>query len=442
MQLNRLVHATAIASATSALTGSVQAQHLDIELVTDGLDRPLFVTHVPGDDSRIFIVEQWGDVRIYDFALELLLPTPYVTIDVAIDHLERGLLGMAIDPNYEDNGYVYFNYTSETKTVIERYTTSVDDRNLADPASAVTVICIDQPQALHNAGWTGFGLDGYLYSAIGDGGPPIWSQDLMSLLGKIIRIDVSQLPYQSPPDNPFVDDPEAMDEIWASGLRNPFRCSFDRLTGDFWVGDVGQNALEELSYVAASPVGGANFGWPCYEADTPYWDCEAPDAVPPAIVYDHSAPPGSNQANCAVIGGYVYRGTDIPSLYGKYVYSDHCSSRLWSVRHTGGEVSDVVDHAEVDIPDLLMSFGEDARGELYVCTRFAGHVYRIIQDPDTPVCPSDINNDGSVGVFDLVAVITSWGRCNATWCAADIDGDGFVSTTDLIAVILSWGPCS
>ena len=443
MMSSRSTALLALAAILHTTVGDVQAQDLAIELVTGDLDAPLFVTHAPNDESRIFILEKWGDVHVYDLEQEQLLEAPYLTLDVTVDHLERGLLGMAFDPAYDQNGFVYFNYTAGDKTVVERYTTSSENPNVADPDSAVLVICVDQPQPLHNAGWIDFGPDGYLYIALGDGGPPANAQDLNQLLGKMLRIDVSTLPYEIPLDNPYQDDPDRRGEIWASGLRNPFRCSFDRLTGDLWISDVGQNTYEEVSYQPAGSAGGANYGWPCFEGDVPNWECDDdPVVVDPLIVFEQITPPGAVRESCAVIGGYVYRGDAIPELHGRYVYSDHCSSRIWSVRLEDGEAVDLIDHSSELAPlpeQFIMSFGEDARGEIYACTRFTGRVYRI--NPELPPCSADVDGDGLISVTDLTLVVTSWGPCNGK-CPADVDGDGTVDTADLVQVIINWGPCT
>lgn len=281
---------------------------------------------------------------------------------------EQGLLGLAFHPDFEANGYFYINYTHDPAgsgpdvTRISRFQVSAVDPNTADPGSELVVLQFDQDFANHNGGDIHFGPDGFLYIATGDGGsgrdPNARAQDLQTLLGKILRIDVDGgTPYAVPNDNPFVDLPTARPEIWAYGLRNPWRFSFDRATGDLFIGDVGQNAVEEIDLQPASSVGGENYGWSCMEGnDSPNFNpCDGTLLTAPILVYDHSR-------GCSVTGGYVYRGS-IADLRGLYVFGDFCSGKIWFASESGGDWN-----AEEwsDSGISISSFGEDEEGELYL----------------------------------------------------------------------------
>ncbi|MDD5556651.1 MAG: PQQ-dependent sugar dehydrogenase [bacterium] len=366
--------------------------------VTGGLVRPLYVTHAPGDPGRIFIVEQrdgvTGRVRILDLGTGALLPAPFLSISPVSTGGEQGLLGLAFHPDYADNGFFYVNYTDAGGTkVIARYTVS-GDPDIADAASAQTVLTIPQPYENHNGGWMGFGPDGYLYITSGDGGsggdPHNYAQDLDSLLGKMLRIDVDgdDFPgdpgrnYRIPPDNPFADGP-GLDEIWAYGLRNPWRASFDRETGDLWTGDVGQDEREEIDFQPGASAGGENYGWRCYEGSIPYdtGGCPPPaEMVFPVHDYSHAG------GNCSVTGGSVYRGSAMPWLAGTYFFADFCTARIWSFRFDGANVTEFADRTADLAPgggfaiNLVSSFGEDADGELYICD-LGGEVFRIVPRP-------------------------------------------------------------
>lgn len=404
------LYAPRAASADAALTTT---------LVANGLARPLFVTHAPGDFSRIFVIEQrvgtgtTARIRIVTLPDHTLLATPFLTVSGVSTGDEQGLLGLAFHPNYASNGYFYINYTDSGGTTrIVRYTVSADP-NVADAASATAVLSISQPFANHNGGWMGFGPDGYLYISTGDGGsandPGNRAQNKDLLLGKMLRIDVNgdDFPgdntknYSNPPDNPFVGAAGA-DEVWAYGLRNPWRPSFDRATGDLFIADVGQGTWEEIDFQPASSQGGENYGWRCMEGNhctgqsgcTCDINCGNALLVCPIYEYNHNA----DGFSCSVTGGYVYRGCAIPDLVGTYFFADYCSNRIKSFRYDG-TISGLVDRTtELDPPGgatitSITSFGEDAFGELYICDR-GGEVFKIIPvDPQGPDCNANGRND-------------------------------------------------
>lgn len=407
--------------------------------VAAGLSSPVFVTAPPGDTERLFIVEQGGVVRILDLIGGVVLPTPFLEVLVTPGG-ERGLLGLAFDPDYDTNGYLYVNYTrvvsSQLRTYVARYQVSAGDPNRADPFSQLVLLSIDQPFSNHNGGWIGFGPDGYLYIATGDGGsggdPGNRAQNIEVLLGKLLRIDVRGAapgsPYAIPPDNPFVGVAGA-DEIWAYGLRNPWRNSFDRLTGDLYIADVGQNQWEEINFQPASSPGGENYGWRCYEGNQAYNTTGCPPAgelVFPIHEYSHAL-------GCSITGGYVYRGGRLRDLRGTYFFADYCSARLWSFRYDGQQVMQLVDRTTelrpaVGTIDSIASFGEDAAGELYICD-LGGEVFKIVPNG---VLKGDLNNDGLVNFGDInpfvlaltnpVAYSTQYGL--APEAAGDLNCDG------------------
>lgn len=344
--------------------------------VTDGLTRPLHLT-APGDGSgRLFVLEQPGRVRILREGKVLAEPFLDLTEQVRSSGNEQGLLGLAFAPNYARSGVFYVHYTGQQgQTVIARYQVSAQNPDRADAGSAEVLLTVEQPFSNHNGGAILFGPDGYLYIALGDGGsagdPQNNGQNLSSLLGKLLRIDVRQPgPYRIPPDNPFVGQAGARGEIWAYGLRNPWRVSFDRATGDLYIADVGQNALEEINLQPAGSKGGQNYGWRVYEGSRIYKGNELKNVTFPVIEYDHGG------GNCSVTGGYVYRGKAIPDLVGAYIYGDYCSGRIWAARapaRAGGQWSTT---ELMQAGFRISAFGEDEQGELYVIDH-GGAVHRM-----------------------------------------------------------------
>ena len=296
---------------------------------------------------------------------------------VSVQGNEEGLLGLAFDPAYAENGsfFVYYSASNPRRAVLSRFTVVPGNPLRADPASEKVLLEVPQPYSNHNGGQLAFGPDGYLYLGLGDGGaggdPHSNGQDLGSLLGSLLRIDVSNDPgqppgYRIPPGNPFAGVPEARPEIWAYGLRNPWRFSFDRKTGDLWLADVGQNRREEINIIRK----GRNYGWnimegsECFQLGSP---CAPAGMEPPLFEY------GSGEG-CSIIGGYVYRGSRLPSLTGAYVYADYCSGSIWALRQQDGVVTEQLRVATLD--RSITSFGQDLQGRLYILTRGSG-IYRL-----------------------------------------------------------------
>ncbi len=359
-----------------ALSAAAAAQApLSLELVAGGLARPLGLV-APGDGSgRLFVVLQGG--RILVLADGTVLPEPFLDLSDRVSCCgERGLLGLAFHPGFAANGLFFVNYTDTGgDTVIARFAASADpDR--ADPTSEFEVLTYAQPFANHNGGQLAFGPDGYLYVGSGDGGgagdPGDNGQSLDTLLGKLLRIDVDGSPYAVPPDNPFVGDVDARPEIWAYGLRNPWRFSFDRSTGDLFVGDVGQSSREEIDFQPAASRGGENYGWRRMEGSLcfdPPSNCDDGTLVVPILEYGH-------EEGCSVTGGFRYRGRAVPELVGVYLFANFCSGTLWGATEAGGVWSAAV-LAETGL--AVSSFGEDEAGELYLTHLDAedGALYRL-----------------------------------------------------------------
>jgi glucose/arabinose dehydrogenase len=347
-----------------------------LEEVARGLDQPVHLA-APAEDPRLFVVEQPGRIRIIH--RDRILPQPFLSISAKVGSGgERGLLSVAFHPRYAENGYFYVNYTdTQGDTRIERYRVSADpDR--ADPASAHLVLHVPQPFGNHNGGQIAFGPDGMLYVGMGDGGsggdPQGHGQNRETLLGALLRLDVDGGdPYAVPADNPFVGG-GGRGEIWAYGLRNPWRFSFDREAGLLFVADVGQNRREEVNAVPADAAG-LDYGWNAMEGSAcfpPNSECDPAGRVLPVLEYEQSG------GACSVTGGFVYRGRVLPFLRGHYFYSDYCTGWLRSFRYEDGEA---VDRKEWEVGSLgnVTSFGEDGFGELYVLTH-GGRVLQLIAD--------------------------------------------------------------
>ncbi len=337
-------------------------------------------------DNRLFIVEQGGKIWISDLQGNLL-PKPFLSITAQVNDAttEQGLLGLAFSPSFKTDGRFYVNYTRNTNaTVISRFTVSDSDPNIADSINEEILDTIVQPYSNHNGGALQFGPDGYLYIALGDGGaggdPGERAQDLTTVLGKILRIDVNTINgYSVPVTNPFYGSVNANPLIWAYGLRNPWRISFDKLTGDLWIGDVGQNVWEEIDFQSAASTGGENYGWRCYESNVVFDSTCAftlNDYVPPVHVYSHF--PG-----CSVTGGYVYRGAKHASWYGKYFFTDYCVGNIQSLapNDTGGY--DLKNYGNFG-NYVFSTFGQDRYGELYVGKNTTG-VLKLVDSSCVPV---------------------------------------------------------
>jgi glucose/arabinose dehydrogenase len=372
--------------------------------VAQGLTFPLYVTAPPGDTTRLFVLERRGSDdhgRIKIVKSGTVLSTPFLTTPRSATGNEQGLLGLAFAPDYATSGRFYVNFIDSLgNTVISRYTVSANP-DIANPAGTI-VFSLVQPFENHNGGWLGFGPDGFLYLALGDGGgqgdPGDRAQDIHTFFGKILRLDVSGAAYTIPPGNPFAGPTDGLDEIWSFALRNPWRCSFDRETGDFVIADVGQNLWEEIDFAPAGNGGGQNYGWRCYEGShpfdtsttTPCDSCTNPSCpfVMPAYEYDHSL------GRCSITGGYIYRGCAIPDLKGTYFFGDWCAGRIYSGKFQAGVLTGVLDRTTELAPggglaiSNIPSFGEDARGELYICDSADGEVYKVV--PAAPVLEQDM----------------------------------------------------
>lgn len=378
----RTVGPGALFVAALLLAGAVPAAaQIAARLLIADVDRPVRLVAPPGD-SRLFVVEQTGRIRVFD--RQGVDRGVFLDLqgDISIGG-ERGLLGLAFPPDHASSGRFYVDYTDLAgDSRLVRYTVSADpDR--ADAASADTLLTIDQPYSNHNGGHLEFGPDGMLYFGLGDGGnggdPQNRAQDGQSLLGKLLRLDVSGPDYVPAAGNPFLATPPR-DEIWALGLRNPWCFAFDRLTGDLYVADVGQSALEEIDATAAG-LGGLNYGWRLMEGDdcyNPSVGCNNGSLILPVHQYTH----GGSPYRCSISGGYVYRGSAIPSLQGTYFFADYCSNQVWGLRWTAsGGVSAVTDWTQALAPPggfaAISSFGQDAAGELYILDHGAGSIYRL-----------------------------------------------------------------
>ena len=369
------VNVTAGATASGTVTYTATALVLGVQEVAMGLASPVYLT-APADDSRLFIVEQAGRIRVYKNGA--LLAAPFLDISaLVLSGGEQGLLSMAFDPAYATTGRFYVYYTNLNGDIAVARYTAAPTSDVADATSRQTVITIPHPvYGNHNGGLLMFGPDGMLYLATGDGGgggdPSNNAQNINSLLGKMLRIDVSSLPYAIPATNPYAGATAGADEIWARGLRNPWRYGFDPPAGTLYIADVGQNEWEEVNAVAAATAG-VNYGWRimegshCYEAAL----CNGVGLRVPVLEYSHAG------TSCSITGGFVYRGAAIPELTGHYLYSDYCAGFLRSFRLSGDQALDQRTWSIGTIGNIL-SFGRDAAGEIYMLSS-NGRVYRVVR---------------------------------------------------------------
>jgi len=381
----------------SNLLNTVYAQEsnplpeISLTQVAVGLSRPVNISHAGDGSGRLFFIEQLGRIRILDGNLN---PTLFLDIEARVQSPEsgggneEGLLGLAFPPDYATAGYFYVYYTmKDGNNVLSRFTLTADP-DVADPDSEVQILVIPHPvYPNHNGGQLAFGPDGMLYIGVGDGGsggdPDENAQNPLSLKGKLLRIDVDPfaapagdnslsgaLNYAIPADNPFVGNAEYLPEIWALGLRNPWRFSFDRLTGDLYIADVGQSALEEINFQIADSPGGENYGWNIMEGDVcfPEEPCDTAGLTFPVHVYPNITP------ECAVAGGFVYRGLENSDLQGVYLYGDWCSGKIWGLQKNGDSWDNQL-LAETGL--RISSFGEDEDGNLYVADMLGGVIYRL-----------------------------------------------------------------
>lgn len=356
----------------------IQTPAVQLEEVVTGLEQP--TTVVSDGSDRLFVTQKTGLARVIQDGA--ILETPFLDLTGTVStEAEQGWLGLVFHPQYADNGRFFVNYTQgDGATVISEFTVS-EDANVAAADSERVLLTIPQPEANHNGGQLAFGPDGTLYIGMGDGGgggdPEGNGQDPSTLLGSMLRIDVdSGDPYAVPEDNPFVGDESAAPETWAYGLRNPWRFSFDRETGDLWIADVGQSAFEEVNYQPADSTGGENYGWnitegsSCYNeenAGIPLETCDTEGLTGPVLEYPRSE-------GQSITGGYVYRGEAVPALAGFYVFGDYASGTIW-----GAAAQDDGGYASVELLESgfsVVAFGEDEAGELYVAD-FGGTLYRF-----------------------------------------------------------------
>jgi glucose/arabinose dehydrogenase len=462
MKASTTLLAGALALAATA-TAAAQTAIDTKRIIASGLVYPTFITHAPGDASRLFVLEKAGRIRIVNLQTNTLLATSFLDIDALVSgggstSDEQGLLGLAFDPDYATNGQFYVHYTSTGANNVARYKVSANP-NIANTTGVVLMTWSD-PYTTHNGGWMDFGPDGNLYIATGDGGsandPGNTAQTLSNRLGKMHRIKPvvgGASPYYTiPADNPFVGGATTADDtVWAYGLRNPWRCSFDRDTGDLWIGDVGQNAVEEVNFQAAGTGAGRNYGWRCTEgtSNTGLTGCTfgSPTLTAPIHVYNHVS--GTSGGYC-LTGGYVYRGCRIPDLQGTYFFADYSSANIWSFRYNAAtntktefqnRNSTLGTSIENAVVNQIASFGEDANGEIYIADH-GGQIYKIIPASGDgpcapPATPGDLNNDGAVNGADLGLLLNGWGACG-TPCPGDLNADGQVNGADLGTLLANW----
>ncbi len=367
---------------------------LKLTEVASGLKQPLYGKAAPGQPERLYLLEKAGVIKLLELGgpRVRLREVPFLDISKKVStRSERGLLGLDFDAEYASNGIFYIHYSNlEGDTIVARMQADATDPLRANPGSEEILLQVPQPFPNHDGGELIFGPDGMLYLGLGDGGaaadPKNAGQDPKTMLGKILRFDVSGgpgSPYRIPADNPFVGDDRFAPEVWAWGLRNPWRFSFDRATGDLWIGDVGQNKWEEVNFAPASSKGGENYGWRLREAAHPF-NTEDPKATVPLIDPIHEYRQGGPLNARSVTGGYVYRGQKIPALQGWYIFGDYVSGQIWGIKQEAG-----VQTAHVDLTEMLAgatdrgavpglaSFAEGSDGELFVISLATGKVHRI-----------------------------------------------------------------
>lgn len=388
-----------IVSMSSAKSTEIDWPDINYELIDYEVIAPVHITNAGDNSDRLFVVEQPGKIKI--FKNGSLLQTPFLDITSKVLYSgEQGLLSLVFPPAYEDKGYFYVYYTNKNgDNQVSKFKLS-EDPDIADPTSEILIIYIEHPFGInHNGGQLAFGPDGYMYISIGDGGgigdPYDQGQDPGTILGTILRIDVefegitpSEAPYRAhlpiiygsavpknnyliPPDNPYVGVPGYRPEIWAYGLRNPWRFSFDRDTGDLYIADVGQGDYEEINYQLSSSPGGENYGWSIMEGKHCYSDpsCDQTGLVLPVAEYDHSL-------GCSISGGFVYRGADNPTMTGFYYFGDWCNGDIWGLKEDNGVWSI---QKLLDTPEAITSFGEDEQGELYFTGYYSRRIYRLYE---------------------------------------------------------------
>ena len=384
-----------------------EERNLSSVLIADGYKKPVFITSYPNNAKLLYIVEQAGLIKIINDGKKLSRPFFDINKRVVNPNRpgdERGLLGFAFHPNHTNNGKFYINYMdNDGNTIISEFSTNSELR--ADHKSERIILKLKQPYGNHNGGDIQFGPDGYLYISIGDGGkagdPLNAGQDLSSLFGKIIRIDIEQKPYGIPKSNPFFGQKDKREEIWAWGLRNVWRFSFDKQTGDKYLADVGQNKWEEVNFEPASSKGGLNYGWRIMEANhcyDPKENCPTEGLIKPIIEYPNDANhpafafriieelsfSETDVEGCSVTGGYVYRGQRIKSMQGQYIFGDYCSGNIWTLKVVNGKAINFKNRTEEinigggEFTTYISSFGQDSDGEIYIID-YNGGIYKLIE---------------------------------------------------------------
>ena len=374
---------------------------IGVQKIAYGFDKPVYIVTNPSDADQLYVIEQKGVVRLIEKGS--VVKTPFLDIKDRVHRPlfpgdEMGMLGLAFDPSFKENQFIYVHYNDkDDNTIISRFKVK---GKLADKKSEKNILTLAQPYSNHNGGTIEFGSDGYLYIGLGDGGsagdPEKRAQDLTNLFGKILRIDINtDKPYLVPKDNPFTYYRKFKDEIWSYGLRNPWRFSFDYLTGDMIIGDVGQNLWEEINIeYAKDNKGGNNYGWNVMEGNHCYPEdatCSNEGFIMPAFEYPNNANYAKtlfgikqpNMDGCSITGGYVYRGKNIPELYGKYIFGDYCTGKVWSIRIVEGKGEELVDHTKDILSSMgkrefyLSSFGQDNNQELFLID-YNGTIYRLV----------------------------------------------------------------
>jgi glucose/arabinose dehydrogenase len=393
-----------------------QTPNLSFESFQTGFSSPTTITHA-GDD-RIFVLEQDGIIKFIESGsvstfmdIKNRVSSPADNLNVYDDEL--GLLGLAFDPDFENNGYFFLNYTNNNQnTVVARFSVDPNNPNLGDASSEELVIEVEQPYSNHNGGCIAFGPDGYLYIGMGDGGsggdPQGFGQNMTSLLGKILRLDVSALPYTIPSNNPFVGNNNYSPEIWASGVRNPWKFSFDSETGDLWIGDVGQNAWEEIDYQSASSQGGENYGWNCFEGFASFENSGCnDDYTDPVHTYENNGYPN----DCSITGGFVYRGSAYPNFVGHYIFGDYCTGKIFTLSDQENASFDLSTQENTDI--FISCFGEDNNGELYLADRNTGEIFSVIDNSSNQIVSFNCVAEGCIDPTDGSGMYQSLEVCQS-----------------------------
>lgn len=404
------------------------------------MDRPVGLYHPDNDSNRLYVLEQKGIIQMFENTNDVNELDIFLDIQDRVDDSanEMGLLGLAFHPDFSDNGFFYVNYTTTwpRRTVISRFSLDGDNPNIGDPNSELILLEVDQPYTNHNGGQLGFGPDGYLYIIFGDGGsagdPQENGQDLSTFLASMLRINVDEtddgLNYSIPPDNPFIGVLGARAEIFAYGLRNMWRFSWDPVTNWLWGADVGQNAWEEIDIIES----GKNYGWNtmegfhCYDPPT---GCDETGLELPIWEYALYV-----NDDCSVTGGFVYRGDKYFSMSGKYIYGDYCTGRIWALEYDG--INPAVNEELITTGLNISSFGLDRNNEIYFCSLGNGRIYRITSDE--PGSKGDINQDDLINILDIILIINfilGDDYSDYEEWAADINFDFLINILDIVNIV-------